>query len=214
MNGAAPSAVNAAELERWNTRYAGERYWFGAAPSAFLVAQLHRLPAGARVLCVADGEGRNGVWLASRGHRVTAFDFSPEGVAKAQRLAAAQGVAVDFQQADVNDWNWTETPYDAVVAIFVQFATPAERERMFAGIVTALRPGGVLLLQGYRPEQLALGTGGPKIASHFYTEPLLQEQLAALEIVYLESHDSALAEGEGHAGPSALIDLVGIKAAV
>ena len=201
------------EVARWNDRYAGEDFHFGVTPNAFLATQARRLSPGARVLCVADGEGRNSVWLAQNGMRVTAFDISPVGVDKARRLARQAHATVDHRVADINEWDWDASRYDAVVAIFIQFANPAERERIFAGMVRALEPGGMLVLQGYTPRQLEYRTGGPPYAEHLYTESLLRERFAALEIVHLSEHDDVIREGKGHSGMSALIDLVARKRA-
>jgi 2-polyprenyl-3-methyl-5-hydroxy-6-metoxy-1,4-benzoquinol methylase len=197
-----------AERDRWNARFAADGFVFGTEPNAFLASQLGRLSPGMRALCVADGEGRNSVWLARQGLEVTAFDFSPVGLAKAMKLARQNGVKVDYRQADVNEWDWDAARYDVVVAIFVQFTPPAERSRMFEGMIRALKPGGLLILQGYRPEQLKYATGGPKRVENLYTEPLLRESFAALEILHLASHDEVVDEGAGHKGMSALIDLV------
>jgi cyclopropane fatty-acyl-phospholipid synthase-like methyltransferase len=159
-------------------------------------------------LSLADGEGRNGVWLAGQGLTVTTTDISPVGIAKARRLAATRGVAIEALEVDLDDWAWPPARFDLVAAIFIQFATPARRSRIFAGIQTTLKPDGLLVLQGYRPEQLAYGTGGPKEVSQLYTEAMLREAFAGMEILHLASHDTDLAEGSGHAGRSALIDLV------
>ena len=196
------------ERDRWNARFAADGFVFGTEPNAFLASQRGRLAPGMSALCVADGEGRNSVWLAKQGLDVTAFDFSPVGLAKAMKLAQQNGVKVDYRHADVNDWDWDAAQYDVVVAIFVQFTPPAERSRMFEGMVHALRPGGLLILQGYRPEQLQYATGGPKRVENLYTEALLRESFAALEILHLASHDDVVDEGAGHKGMSALIDLV------
>jgi len=194
--------------ETWDARFAGDDYIFGTAPNVFLASQRPRLLAGQRALSIADGEGRNSVWLAQRGLVVTAFDIAPRGVAKARALAARAGVAVDYHVASVEDWPWTPEAFDMVAAIFVQFATPAVRERMFAGMLQTLKPGGLLLLQGYTPRQLEYRTGGPPNAEHLYTPDLLRQAFAAHEIVELREHDSWLAEGTQHAGLSALIDCV------
>ena len=160
------------------------------------------------MLCVADGEGRNSVWLAQRGLQVQAFDISDVGVAKARRLAAERGVQVDFQVADCDGYAWPEAAYDGVAAIFVQFADPALRERLFARIQRCLKPGGRLLLQGYTPKQLEYRTGGPPLLSHLYTEAMLREAFAAMDIELLRDYEADVAEGTGHLGRSALIGLV------
>lgn len=196
------------ELERWNTRFAAADYVFGTAPNGFLASQAHRLKPGMTALAIADGEGRNGVWLAEQGLQVTGFDFSPQGLAKAERLAAERKVKIAYQLADINDWDWDAQQYDVIAAIFFQFATPPQRARIFNGLMRALKPGGLLILQGYRPEQIAYGTGGPKAPEQLYTEPMLREAFAALEILHLASHDEEINEGAGHKGMSALIDMV------
>lgn len=194
--------------QTWDARFAGDEYIFGTAPNAFLAAQQPRLAVGQRALSVADGEGRNSVWLAQQGLAVTAFDIAPRGVAKARALAERAGVAVDYRMASVEDWPWTPAAFDVVAAIFVQFAPPAVRERMFAGMLRTLKPGGWLLLQGYTPRQLEYRTGGPPRADHLYTPDLLRQAFAGHEIVELREHDDVLAEGTQHAGMSALIDCV------
>ena len=196
------------DVARWNTRFAAREYAFGTAPNAFLAAQAQRLRPGMTALCVADGEGRNSVWLAQQGLRVTAFDLSPVGVAKARALAQKAGVEVDYRQCDVAQWDWRSAAFDVVAAIFVQFASPPLRARMFQGMVDALRPGGLLLLQGYGPKQLEYGTGGPGKLENLYTEALLRDSFATLEILHLGAHDDEVDEGQGHRGMSALVDLV------
>ena len=200
-----------AELERWNGRFAAPGFVFGTAPNAFLVSQSMRLSPGMSALCVADGEGRNSVWLARQGLAVTAFDFSPVGLAKAKAFAARAGVAIDYRLADVNDWNWDERRYDLVAGIFIQFVGPVERARLFAGMARALKPGGVLLLEGYGPKQLEYATGGPKKLENLYTEALLGESFRDLEILHLAAYDAEVDEGAGHKGMSALVDLVARK---
>jgi len=160
-------------------------------------------------LCVADGEGRNSVWLAQRGLRVAAFDIAERGVAKARRLAERHGVTdIDFEVADCDGYAWPRAAFDGVAAIFVQFADPAMRERLFANIAASLKPGGTLLLQGYTPRQLDYRTGGPPLASHLYTAELLRDAFAALRIDELREYDAEIAEGTAHRGRSALIGLV------
>ncbi|MEM7272391.1 MAG: class I SAM-dependent methyltransferase [Actinomycetota bacterium] len=192
----------------WDGRYDIDDYLFGTEPAAYLARHGTGLPAGAATLVVADGEGRNSVFLAEQGLAVTAVDVSPIGVAKAKALAERRGVRVDFRVADLLEWTWEPDAFDVVVAVFIQFLDPDQRRTVFDGMVRTLRPGGHLLVHGYRPEQLAYGTGGPPIAEYLYTEELLRELVGGLEIEVLHSHDSDIAEGTGHVGRSALIDLV------
>src|SRR5262249_52431092 len=139
------------ELERWEARFSTPGYWFGTAPNAFLASQAHRLVAGQKALAIADGEGRNGGRLAEHGPGVLTIDFAPSAVSKARALAAERGVTVRAEQADLAQWRWPVEEFDVIVAIFFQFADPPLRAKVFAGIRQALKPGGWLFLQGYRP---------------------------------------------------------------
>lgn len=196
----------------WNRRYSQEGYLFGTAPNAWLAEHAGVWQPGQRVLCVADGEGRNSVWLASRGLVVDAFDIAEVGVAKARQLATSQGVTVDYTLASCDDFDWTPGAWDGVAAIFVQFADPALRTRLFAHIVNALKPGGTLLLQGYTPQQLVYRTGGPPQVEHLYTPDLLRAAFeATMDIVELRDYEAEVSEGSGHSGRSALIGLVARK---
>jgi SAM-dependent methyltransferase len=196
----------------WDARFgATDDFVFGTAPNAFLARQKDRLRPGWTALAVADGEGRNGVWLAEQGLDVLSIDVSAPARAKARRLAEERGVSLRVEPADLSTWPWPEAAFDVVAAIFIQFATPALRDRIFAGIRQALKPGGLLLLEGYRPEQIAYGTGGPRVPEHLYDEAMLREAFAGFEIVELSAYDAVIEEGPGHAGMSALIDLVAVK---
>jgi SAM-dependent methyltransferase len=157
---------------------------------------------------VADGEGRNSVWLADQGLKVDAFDIAATGVAKARELAAQRGVTVNFAVADCDAYAWPDAALDGVAAIFVQFADPDLRARLFANMVRSLKPGGWLVLQGYTPRQLDYRTGGPPLVSHLYTESLLREAFSELDIDTLREYEAELAEGSGHHGRSALIGMV------
>ncbi|MCM1129566.1 MAG: class I SAM-dependent methyltransferase [Alistipes senegalensis] len=197
----------------WDARYGREGYVFGMAPNAWLASQAHRFRPGMRVLLPADGEGRNSVWCAERGMEVEAFDLSPVGVEKAARFAKERGVQVRYAVASVEDWDWPEAVYDAVVLIFVNFATPAMRKRLFARCIKALKPGGLLLLQGYAVRQLDYGTGGPPSAEKLYTREMLEEAFAGMDILEMQDEDVELAEGKAHCGLSALMSVVAQKAA-
>ena len=195
----------------WDERYAGGEYFFGTRPNAFMVSQHHLLKPGMNSLAVADGEGRNGVWLVEQGLKVLSVDSSAVAASKADTLAQQKGVTLDFEVADLLNWEWGENRYDAVVAIFIQFATPAQRAQLFAGIKKCLKPGGLLLLEGYTPRQLEYKTGGPPVAENMYTEALLRKEFADMDILHLQEYDSEINEGSGHKGMSALIDLVARK---
>ncbi|MCJ8310455.1 MAG: class I SAM-dependent methyltransferase [Rhizobiaceae bacterium] len=194
----------------WDQRYDRPDYLFGTKPADFLVRQADRIPSSSNILCVADGEGRNSVYLAELGHRVTAFDASQVAIAKAHNLAQSKNASVQFKLSGVEDWDWS-IQYDAVVAIFIQFAPPKLRQEIFANVMQAVRPGGLLLLHGYAPRQVDYGTGGPAQAEHMYTVDLLAQSFAELELLRLEDYDAEIDEGPGHSGLSGLVDLVGRK---
>jgi SAM-dependent methyltransferase len=195
----------------WNNRYDKADYHFGKEPNAFLAAQAHHLIAGQKALAIADGEGRNGVYLAQQGLQVHSVDFSPLALQKAQNLAHERGVQIDTQEVDIFNYPFGDAVYDAVVAIFIQFAPPEKRAGLFEKFIRALKPGGLLILQGYRPEQVDYGTGGPPQRENMYTEDLLRQSFADLEIILLESYDQEVDEGPGHSGRSALIGMVARK---
>jgi len=197
----------------WDRRYSAPEYIFGKQPNRFLLSQRALFRPGMRVLDVATGEGRNAVWLAQQGCEVLGIDISPLAIDKAKRLAAEHGVQVELQLADVRVWDWAPGMFDAVVSIFIQFAAPGERSAVFEGMQRALRPGGVLIMQGYTPKQVEYRTGGPPQAEHMYTEGLLREAFGKLDIVHLREHEDVLSEGTKHVGRSALIDLVARKPA-
>ncbi len=199
------------ELARWEARFSAPDFVFGTEPNEFLRSQAHLLPRSGKVLAVADGEGRNGVWLAQQGLDVLSIDFSPAAQAKARALAKERNVSLRIECVDVIAWDYPENAFDVVAAIFIQFANPAERQRIFAGIRRALKPGGLLLLQGYRPEQLNYKTGGPSAVENLYTEALLAQEFADFADLTIRVHDSLHHEGAGHDGMAALIDLVGRK---
>jgi SAM-dependent methyltransferase len=203
--------TNMSDASMWDQRYSTSDYVFGTEPAAFMTEYLDRIDPGSKVLVVADGEGRNSGFLAEHGMLVTATDVSAVGVDKARRLAAERGVDVDFQVADILDWEWVPDVYDAVVAVFIQFLDPGQRAVVFEGMQRTLRPGGRLLLHGYRPEQIEYGTGGPGNPAHLYDEAMLADAFASMDVEVLRSYDTEISEGTGHSGMSALIDLVATK---
>ena len=203
---AAPAhAGGPAPQEFWDQRFSSGGYLFGKRPNAYLVAQRARLRPGMRALAVADGEGRNGVWLARQGLLVDSFDISIAGVEKTHALAAEAGVTVHCQHASWQAFAWQQRTYDLVAGIFIQFAAPGEREVLFAHMRDAVRPGGLLVVQGYTPEQLNYRTGGPGQAEQLYTRNWLLEQCAGLDILDLSESCSVLQEGTAHFGLSAVI---------
>ena len=201
----------------WSNRYlgVGEEFLFGTAPNHFLARRAALLQNGQTALSIADGEGRNSVWLAEQGLEVTAVEISAVAVEKAQKLAAGRQVAVRFILADMLAPNWPPAElrgaFDWVVGIFIQFAGGEEQARQFAVIKQLTRPGGRVLLQGYTPRQLEYKTGGPSALENLYTPELLRAAFADWEIEELVDYETELAEGQAHRGHSALIGMVARK---
>ena len=199
------------EFAHWQQRFAAPGYLFGTEPNEFLKAHAQLLRRGQNALAIADGEGRNGVFLAEQGLDVLSVDFSPLAQEKARRLAQQRGVTLRIEQADIVNWNWPEEEFDVVAAIFFQFALPPERDKIFAGIKKTLKPGGLLLLEGYGPKQLEYKTGGPSDLARLYTPELLREAFGDFSSIEVREYDAELREGSRHSGMSALVDLVGRK---
>lgn len=197
--------------ETWNKRFAGADYIFGTQANTWLTQQASHMPKSGHALAVADGEGRNSVWLAQQGFQVDAFDIAAIGVEKARKLASTSAVNVNFHVSSAEDWSWQSEHYDLVVAIFIQFADPETRALLFANMMKTLKKGGLLLLQGYTPKQLDYKTGGPPLLSHLYTEELLRDNFKQMEILELKVYEDVLEEGTQHAGQSALIGMVARK---
>ena len=199
------------EFERWENRFGTTEYAFGKEPNYFLASVKSLLPRSGRALAVADGEGRNGVWLAEQGLDVVSIDFSPSGQKKARALAAERGVSITFHQADVHAWDYPEAAFDVVVEIFTQFSSPRDRERKWAGMRRALKPGGLLVIHGYTPKQLDYGTGGPKEIENLYTRALLEEAFKGFANMRIAEEEREIHEGFSHGGMSAVISLTANK---
>ncbi len=193
----------------WDERYGSDEYAYGVEPNDFLRAEAYRIPPGP-VLCLAEGEGRNAVFLAGLGHQVTAIDLSIEGLRKAERLARAHDVTIEVIQADLATFDLGIDRWSGIVEIFAHVPL-AVRHRIHAQIPHALRAAGCLVLETYRPEQLALGTGGPKELSLLSTLAELREQLSPLELVVARDANREIHEGRFHDGPSATVQLVGVR---
>jgi len=205
----APDDVS--EYERWEDRYRVPDYVFGTEPNYFLVSCKALLPRSGKALAVADGEGRNGIWLAEQGLEVLSLDFSPSAQQKARALAKQRGVTLTIAQADVHTWDYPEAAFDVVVEIFTQFSTPAERAKKWAGMRKALKRGGLLIIQGYTPKQLQYGTGGPKQVENLYTRAMLEEAFRDFRDMKIVEEEIEIYEGTSHGGMSAVINLTARK---
>ena len=196
----------------WNERFDKAEFIFGKEPNEYLVEQTQKyLKPKDKVLCIADGEGRNGVWLAKQGIQVIGFDASDIALSKAKQFAKENQVEVEYAFSDTDSFDWQANTYDAVIAIFIQFADPQMRERIFQKTYEALKPGGMFILQGYTPKQLEYKTGGPSLIEHLYTEEMIRDLIKEFEILDLCCYEKELNEGARHAGMSALLGLVARK---
>jgi len=199
------------QAEFWDERYRGAGFSFGTEPNAFLVSQAHHLKPGLRVLLPGDGEGRNGVWLAQRGLIADTVDVSPIGVAKARELAEARDVEIDAQIADLLDWDWPLGRYDLVAALYIHFFD-LDRPRMHRAMLDALKPGGVIILEAFRIEQMEYQkihhSGGPRTADMLSSRPKLEADFAGGSILLLEEAEVELDEGHRHKGCAAVVRAV------
>ena len=195
----------------WDERFENKEYIFGVKPNEFLKSQRSLFGREAKVLAVADGEARNGVWLAECGCDVTSLDISSVAQRKAKSLARARQVTLDFVLADALSWNYPLDTYDCVVCIFIQFSDPSERKALFSNIERTLKKGGRLVLQGYGLDQLSYQSGGPGKRENLYSVPLLQDLLRDWQTELIEEYESVLDEGPKHQGMASLISVVARK---
>jgi len=194
----------------WDDRYRVDEYVYGTEPNDFLREAAPRIPPGS-VVCLADGEGRNAVFLASLGHRVTSVDLSMEGLRKAERLAQQRGVDIEFVHADLADYDLPGA-LSGIVSIFAH-VPPTIRARIHAQSPNALVEGGAFVLEAYRPEQLAFDTGGPRNAALLPTLQELEQELRPLDLVVARAVERDIHEGIFHGGRSATVQVIGVKRA-
>ena len=190
----------------WNNRYAAAHYVYGEAPNAFLAEMASEIPAGP-VLCLAEGEGRNAVHLATLGHRVTAVDQSEAGLAKAWRLAVARNVEIETVIANLENFTIEPGVWSGIVATFAHLP-PAIRRKVHAQAVCGLRLGGVFILEAYSPAQLAFDTGGPKSPELLMNLAGLRDELTGLEFLVGREIEREVIEGDGHTGRGAVVQIL------
>ena len=197
----------------WEERFAAsESYVFGTEPARFLAEHQSYLRPGLTAFSIADGEGRNSVYLAQQGLEVTALEFAPSALERARQLAKTRGVSVHYQHCDILQEDWArENSYDLVLGIFMQFTGPDGRRKQFDGMKRSCRPGGMVMIHGYTPDQLKHGTGGPPFAENMYTEAQMQADFSGWEILECRAYEREIEEGRGHSGLSALLDFVARK---
>ncbi len=197
------------DASHWNERYAAAGHLYGTEPNGFLAAMAPLIPPGP-VLCLAEGEGRNAVHLAARGHRVTAVDQSAVGLAKAQRLASTRGVALETVVADLAGYPLSPGGWAGIISIFAHLPVPLRR-KVHAAVANGLKPGGVFILEAYTPAQLAFETGGPKDPALLMRLDDLRAELAGLDLSVAREIERDVVEGSGHRGRAAVVQVIGLK---
>ncbi|MCB5188310.1 class I SAM-dependent methyltransferase [Methylobacillus caricis] len=195
----------------WDERYNAETYAYGKTANTFLAGHFQAIPKG-KVLSIAEGEGRNAVFLAQQGYAVTAVDASQVGLAKAQKLAAENGVAIECMQADLAEYDFGEQQWNGIVSIFCPMPS-ALKAILFPKIIKGLKPGGVFLLEAYTPDQLQHGTGGGNDADSMMTAETLRRELSKLAFTYLAELEREVVEGIYHTGKAAVVQAIAVKAA-
>lgn len=198
-------------MPSWDEEFAKPGYRYGTEPNSFVVEMVARLPKGARVIAAGDGEGRNGVWLATEGHHVLALDASSVGLAKARALAKERDVAIETEVVDLSTYQPEPASADAVVLIYVHMP-PAVRRAAHRNLVKALKPGGLIILEAFHHDQLGRTSGGPKDAAMLFDLALLAEDFGP-EIKADHSFEGEvdLDEGRGHIGRGAVVRFVGVR---
>ncbi len=194
----------------WDERYERNEFVYGEAPNDFLIEKAGLLQKG-RCLCLAEGQGRNAVWLAQQGFSVTAVDQSAVGMAKARELAARRAVVIETEVADLASFNLGENKWDSIVSIFGHLPSDLRRD-VHRRVTAALAPGGTFLLEAYTPDQLVTGgTGGPSDPDMLLNLAKLSDELSALEILFAQEIVREVNEGDFHKGEGAVVQFVARK---
>jgi len=198
-------------MNPWDQRFNTEDYAYGTVANDFLTAVAEQIPVGP-VLCLAEGEGRNAVFLAEQGYFVTAIDYSQVGLQKAEKLAAQRGVSIQTHWLDLREFSIEANRWNGIVAIFAHLS-PEVRSRLHREAVLGLTLGGAFVLEAYRPEQLQYKTGGPPVAELMMDLETLKGELAGLEWAIAREQTREIHEGRLHNGMSAVVQLLGFKRA-
>lgn len=193
----------------WDQRYTNSEYAYGTEPNDFLVEAAHHLPKG-NILCIGEGEGRNAVWLAQQGWQVTALDSSSVGLEKAKKLAESRGVEIQTVHADLLDYPFEEAAWEGIVSIFCHLP-PDLRKQVHKAISRSLRPGGILLLEAYTPEQVQMGTGGPPTEAMMMNLETLNSELDGLNFIHALELKRPVQEGQFHTGLGSVVQLVAVR---
>lgn len=197
----------------WDQRYDQSEFVYGTLPNDFLKEIHQKIPRGGRVLCLAEGEGRNAVFLAMQGYQVTAMDQSQVGLQKAEALAKENGVEIETIVSDLEHFDLGEECWDGIVSIFAH-VPPSIRIKLHEQVQRALKKGGLFILEGFSPRQPQMsGMGGPPPSQKelFMSLSSLRKELHTLEWMTAQEVERALSEGEHHEGLCAVVQIVGLK---
>jgi SAM-dependent methyltransferase len=194
----------------WDKRYNEEGLAYGNLPNDFLKENFQLIPAGGSILCLAEGEGRNAIFLAQKNYEVSSVDFSATGIKKTIQRAGEAGVKIKTHLEDLNEFEMGINNWDAIISIFGHLP-PEIRTSVHAKIIRALKPGGLFLMEAYVPEQLMFNSGGPKEISMMMSLEILEKELGALKPIIKRTCIRDIQEGKYHQGLSAVVQFVGKK---
>ncbi len=193
----------------WDQRYSEPGYVYGKIANGFLRENYSKIPSG-RVLCLAEGEGRNAVFLAEKGYDVTAVDASGVGLEKAQKLAAERNVKITTVKADLADYEIAKNAWGGIISVFCHL-DPDLRRKVCTAVKSGLSEGGVFLLEGFAKKQLQYGTGGPKNEELLYSLDQLREDLNGLDFEIAQETERELDEGKRHRGKAAVVQVLAVR---
>lgn len=196
-------------MNKWDKTFGSEDYVYGTEPNAFLAEHAQLIPHG-KVLCLADGEGRNGVYLAQQGLQSISLDLSKVGLDKAEQLAKRKGVSIETMHQDLSNFEFPKESYSAVVSIFCHLPQPL-RSQVYRQVAQSLLPGGVLIVEAYTPAQLKNGTGGPPTEELLISLDSLLPDLEGLDIKIAHEVERDVIEGRLHTGKASVVQLIATK---
>ena len=196
----------------WNERYQCGDYVYGCAPNDFLRAHATLFVKGAKVLSLAEGEGRNAVFLATQGCKVQGVDFSAQGQEKAQQLAKNHGVKIGYDLADLTVYDMGDAAWDGIISVFCHLPE-RKRANLYESVIRALKPGGIFLLESYNKRQPDFCTGGPNDASYLLSCDELKAPFSGFEVLMLQDVERNVQEGHFHNGQSSVTQFIARKPA-
>ena len=198
------------DINFWNTRYKEAEFAYGTEPNDFLKSKIQVFKPNSKILCLAEGEGRNAVFLAEHNHDVTAVDYSQEGLNKLQKLASDKKLSIETICIDLNHYKIEENKWDAIICIFGHFPEPL-RQTVFKQVYKGLNKEGVFLMEAYHKDQLNYKTGGPQVSELLYSAEELQHDFSEFETISIETTIKEIEEGKYHKGTSAVIQVLGFR---